>query len=343
MVELITSAIISDPHLTCCCTPTTVRRPADENDVILEFAYGFCVPAGHEFDAESGTFMEREKPVGIVRRSLSFGKKRKAKGSQQQQQQQQAEAKVEALIPIEAEEDGKLPYEGIPDLNTEIRSISIVKNAEGKICATFKPHAVTGELIASLVADESPAAQAGLMVGDRIIACGSQANGLVYFEQGGDDDLDSLRMVLEDNAEEQRLEMLVQQRLRTEVIEFGHPPGGLGGPRTWLGISFWSFDEESFVRITDVKGPALRSGRIALGDRLVAVNGVRVKVATAAADIIKEIAMTDDVIELELALGYAAGEGVWYGDNKPTANVESSTGTPRKAKRSFSFGRKPRH
>ena len=34
--------------------------------------------------------------------------------------------------------------------------------------------------------------------------------------------------------------------------------------------------------------------------------------------------MTDDVIELELALGYAAGEGVWYGDNKPTANVESS-------------------
>ena len=58
-----------------------------------------------------------------------------------------------------------------------------------------------------------------------------------------------------DNAEEQRLEMLVQQRLRTEVIEFGHPPGGLGeAPRTWLGISFWSFDEESFVRITDVKG-----------------------------------------------------------------------------------------
>ena len=49
-------------------------------------------------------------------------------------------------------------------------------------------------------------------------------------------------------------------------------------------------------------------------------------------------------VELEVALGYQAAEGLWYGKEEvEPAKEGEEDAKPRKAKRSFSFGRKPRH
>ena len=47
-------------------------------------------------------------------------------------------------------------------------------------------------------------------------------------------------------------------------------------------------------------------------------------------------------VEFEVALGYTAGEGLWYGHAEEGRETIPAN-TPRKAKRSFSFGRKPKH
>lgn len=320
--------------------------PADDNDVILELAYGFCMPEGHEFDPASGSFVPAvAKPMGLVRRSLSFGKRRGAKGKAAGDAAA-ATPREQASAPQDDESEwmGSLSgrHRGCPDLNTDRRLLTVEKNEEGKICVTFKAHEVTKQLIFALVGAESPAARAGIEVGDRLLAIGSQAHGMLSLEEGGEDDIAALAHVLEVNKDQPALEMVIQTSIRREVLEFGHPPGGLGGPRTYLGLSFFTFAGDKAVRITKIQGPAARSGRLALGDWIVSVNGIRVSHAETLSEHIAELCLTHDSVEFEVALGYSAGEGLWYGGaeaGKETVPVN----TPRKAKRSFSFGRKPKH
>lgn len=120
-----------------------------------------------------------------------------------------------------------------------------------------------------------------------------------------------------------------------QVIEFGAQTPG--APRNHLGIDFYSFPEDNAVRVTGLSGSAAKSGRLALGDKIVSVNGIRVNHAMTLSEHITALSASCDYVTFEVALGYAAGEGLWYGQGS------SGSDTPRKAKRSFSFGRKPRH
>ena len=162
-----------------------------------------------------------------------------------------------------------------------------------------------------------------------------------FFDEGGQADFERARAVLAACSNHPVLEMAVQTRIRTEIVEFGYAPDGLGGPKTHLGLSFYSLEGDQFVRITKILGAAAKSGRLALGDRVVAMNGIRVNHAESLSDhIVNASKLGAPAVELEVALGYAAAEGVWYGQEEQTAKEGEA---PRKPKRSFSFGRKPRH
>jgi len=299
----------------------------ESSSIEFDLVYGFVPPANHEFDVESGLFLPLpEKPKGsgvggIVKRSLSFGKSKKKSKDDLTSSTPRMSATAQAPA-ADAEP---------PPLNLEPRLLKIPKNAEGMIQVTFKAHATTNELIIGLVGDGSPAQAAGVEIGDAVLAL--QGN---MIECDGEFALDDARAILQQSSHHDSVELMVQTKLRTEVIEFSCKE--VGAPRNFLGLSFHSFDGDTAVRITGMAGPAAKSGRIALGDRITAVNGIRVNHAQTLSDHIAHIARTDDYVTFEVALGYAPGEGLWYG-----SDADPSASTPRKAKRSFSFGRKPKH
>lgn len=312
-----------------------------ELEVELEFTYGFVAPKNHEFDAASGTFLPvvKDKPLGIVKRSLSFGKNRKKRANASGDTPRASGSGMSAEAAAATEPS-------IPEIDFEHRMLSVDKNDEGRICVTFKVHDITGELIVGLVGEDGPAWRAGVQVGDRVLAMGAKATGCEFFDQGGLEDLDLARRVLEAAANERTIEMVVATRMRTEVLEFGHSPESLGGPRNFLGLTFFSFPDDIAVRITGIRGPAARSGRFGLGDRIVAVNGIRVNNAETLKKHVETIALTQNQVEFDVLLGYQHDEGVWFGKEgqgaTPRAGGDGET-TARKPKRSFSFGRKTKH
>lgn len=291
---------------------------ANSLEVELDIIYGYIAPPDHEFEPETGLFVpvQPKEPVSgftKVKRSLSFGKKKK---------------KAEPSTP-------RAPApEEIPELDFEPRLLTIQKNEARMILVTFKAHAITGELIIGLVGDGSPAELAGVEVGDAVLAVQGQV-----IDCGGDDGLEQARTALAESQEADTVELLVQTRTRIEVLEFAAKE--LGGPRTYLGISYHSFENDKAVRITQLEGPAAKAGCLTVGDRIVAVNGVRVNHAGTLSDLIAQTANAYDYVQFEVALGWAAGEGLWYG-KESEAKAADPSATPRKAKRSFSFGRKPR-
>jgi len=195
-----------------------------------------------------------------------------------------------------------------------------------------------------------PAALAGVEVGDAVLAI----NGESILGESGDEDLEFVRQVLIDSSHLESIELMVQKRMRTEVIEFGQV--GVGGPKNVLGLSFYSFPNDWAVRVTGLTGAAAKSGRVALGDRIVAMNGIRVNHAETLSRHIAQAGLTSPYVTFEVGLGYCQDEGLWYGEGKghqppaPTGGSNSppstpsgeEAATPRKVKRSFSFGRKPR-
>ena len=301
-------------------------------EVLLELTYGYLPPKDHEFDPVSGSFVPYvpKKQPGVVRRSLSFG--RKSRGWKKKEAVEPATKKLPAAEDV-SEADG------IPEIDTEVRMLSIEKNAEGKICVTFKIHPVTGELMIGLVGAESPASRAGVEVGDRVLALGSHASGCEFFDEGGQVDFEKARDILLACKDDPILEIAVQKRIRTEVMEFGYAPEGpIGGPKDVLGMTFHSEKGDKAVRVIGLVGAAAKSGRMALGDQIMSINGIRVNHAETLSDLIREEGRCSDTVELEVLLGYQAAEGLWFGTEMPNKPDE-----PRKAKRSFSFGRKPKH
>jgi len=198
---------------------------------------------------------------------------------------------------------------------------------------------VTGELIIALAAEDGPAGRAGVVAGDAVLAVQG-----VLIESEGEEALEDTLTLLEETSHLSTVELVVQTKVRTEVIEFGSRE--LGGPKNFLGLSFYSFPGDSTVRITKVDGPAARTERFALGDRIVSMNGIRVNHAKTLSDHISAAALTSYYVTFEVALGYASGEGLWYGSEEasaPTAASAADESAKPKPKRSFSFGRKPRH
>ena len=127
--------------------------------------------------------------------------------------------------------------------------------------------------------------------------------------------------------------------LRTEVLPFG--ARDLGGPKDYLGVELHAFEDDKWVRITDLQGPAAKSGRLALGDRLTRINGTRVWNAEAARALIAHACRRNAEVEVEVALGHSPSKGLWYGAEDSSQSAVSSG--LKQVKRSFSFGRKPRH
>ena len=74
--------------------------------------------------------------------------------------------------------------------------------------------------------------------------------------------------------------------LRKETLAFG--ARDLGGPKDYLGLDLFAFEDDKAVRVIDVKGPALKAGRVAVGDRVTRVDGVRVWNADAAHSLIAQ-------------------------------------------------------
>ena len=304
-----------------------VNLPDEELEVELEFVYGYLPPKDYEFDPALGEYVPqkpREGALGVVRRSLSFGKKKKKLSDP---------ATPRTTQPA-------VPF--VPPVDTEPRSLRIEKNTNGMIGVTFKVHEVTGDLIVGLVADGLPAANVGVEPGDVVLAI----QGASIFGASGDEDLEFVREVLANAQHAPAIELMVQKRLRTEVLEFGQ--NGVGGPKNCLGLSLHNFPDDWACRITEIKGAAAKSGRLALGDRIVSINGVRVNHAETLGKLIAQAGLTSDYIEFEVALGYSSGEGLWYGSSHesgtPRATADDAAGgTPRKVKRSFSFGRKPKY
>ena len=310
-----------------------LKKAAEEHlETELELLYGFDAPPEYEFDAESGLYMPaRASQAGsaktggfaAVKRTLSFGKRKKAA-------LQSSAPKGKAT----SSRFARGPSKGTPPpvLNLEPRLLDIPKNDAGMIQVTFKAHAVTNELIIGLVGEGSPAQLAGVEVGDAVLAL--QGN---MIESDGEFALDDARSILQQTSHFRTVELMVQSRVRTETLEFAAKEPG--APRNYLGLSFYSFPDDLAVRVVGVSGPAAKAGRIAIGDRIVSVNGVRVNHAETLSAHIGALARTHDYVTFEVALGYAAGEGVWYGGDAEHKDGDA----PRKAKRSFSFGRKPRH
>ena len=149
-------------------------------------------------------------------------------------------------------------------------------------------------------------------------------------------------MALLRQAESKSVEICVDTGIRTEVLTFGAKE--LGAPKNYLGMELHSFDDDIAVRVTDVNGPSLKSGRVAIGDKIVSVDGVRVRSADEARAVIEQSSRRNESVELELILGFSHNKGLWYGSPEENPEGEGAVqNTPRKAKRSFSFGRKPKH
>ena len=338
-----------------------LERASNEGlEVELDLVYGWIPPVDHHFDPESALFVAKTEPktgFGIVKRSLSFGKKKGSKAASASSSQPEAAGSGTAT--------------GIPIINFEPRHLDIPKNDKGMIQVTFKAHAITGELIIGLVGEVrpstrhrtsprttrtprappprmhashltrslgllrvqgSPAAMAGVEVGDAVLAV--QGN---MIESEGEFALDDARTILAQTSHFDTVELMLQTKTRQETLEFRQKEPG--APRIYLGLSFYSFPGDSSVRITSVHGPAAKANRMALGDRIIAVEGIRVNHAQTLSEHVAAIARTSDYITFEVALGYAGGEGLWYGQDGGGDDPDK----PRKAKRSFSFGRKPRH
>ena len=301
---------------------------SDALEVELEFAYGFLPPKDADFDATLGVYVERRPVSGLqlVRRSLSFGKKKRSAGG--------GGGEPTPRLAESASSSARDPSSRDPsprELDTETRLVTAPKNDEGRIMVTYKVHAVTGELMVAMVGADSPAERAGVEVGDRVLAIQGEV-----LEAGGEDDLEAARIALGRTARQRTVDMVLQKRVRREVLEFGQE--WVGGPRTKLGLTFFSFPDDIAVRVTAVSGAAAKSGRIALGDRILSVNGIRVNHAATLSQHIAEICKREDYVEFEIALGWQAEEGVWYGKE-----AERDDGEKRKPKRSFSFGRRPAH
>ena len=94
-----------------------LQASADLPEVELDLVYGYIPADNHEFDPSSGLYIPVkpvEKPMGIVRRSLSFGKKKKSASSA-------------AAPPAPAE---------VKPFSTKPRRITIKKNEQGMIMVT---------------------------------------------------------------------------------------------------------------------------------------------------------------------------------------------------------------
>ena len=135
-------------------------------------------------------------------------------------------------------------------------------------------------------------------------------------------------------------------------------------PKTYLGLDFYTFSDDYAVRIVQLCGPAAKCGRLALGDRVVSMNGVRVVHAQTLSALIAKASRTDNSVTFEIAHGFADGEGLWYGKEHVAIHAErdgartslsadlyadgdgdgeGGTAAPtRKPKRSFSFGKRPK-
>jgi len=263
-----------------------------------------------------------------VRRSLSFGKKKRSS------------AASPSTPRASTADEFSTPRPSIPELDLEPRRLTIHKNDAGKILVSFRAHAITGELIVSLVAEDGPAAHAGVEVGDLVLSM----QGVDMQEKRFEEAQAAAMGALQSTTALPSIDLLVATSLRTEYVEFGARE--LGGPRNWLGFTFYTFAEDCAVRITKLDGPAAKCGRFALGDRIVSMNGVRVNHAQTLTEHIAAAALTLDGITLEVAHGYSDGEGLWFGASfQDLSNLPDSTQAQqsRRPKRSFSFGRKPRH
>jgi len=312
--------------------PTAVDLLLGEaNELALVLTYGFLPPEDCEYDAQTGLFVPRRASIGTaVRRSLSFGKKKRpsvASGGGSTPRASTADA------------EASTPRRSVPELDVSPRRLTIHKNEHGKILVSFRAHAITGELIVSLVAEDGPAAQAGVEVGDLVVSM----QGVDMREKRFEEAQASAMGALQSTTDLPSIDLLVRTAPRTEYIEFAARE--LGGPRNWLGFTFYTFDQDCAVRITKLDGPAAKSGRFALCDRIVSMNGIRVNHAQTLTDHIATAALTLDGITLEVAHGYSDGEGLWFGANfADLSNLpETQTQQWRRPKRSFSFGRKPRH
>jgi len=322
----------------------------DNDEVELVFVYGFLPPENHEFESATGTFVPRKsETIGqSIRRSLSFGKKKKGSADG-------ATPRVNS-----SRESSECDYtpRAIPELNLEPRHVLINKNEHGKILVSYRAHLVTGELIISLVGEDGPAAQAGVEVGDVVLSL----QGVDMQALRGDEAQMEAMAVLEETQDFDSVEMVLQTQLRTEALAFAAKE--LGGPKRFLGLSFYTFPDDYAVRITNIDGAAARSGRFALGDRIVSMNGIRVNHAQTLSEHIAAANATSSFVTFEVAHGYSNGEGLWYGKEFASMNGEgpgtsvatdpfaadgaaapSPTPPPpqnQKPKRSFSFGKRPK-
>ena len=149
------------------------------------------------------------------------------------------------------------------------------KNANGKISVSFRAHETTGELIVGLCAEDGPAGAAGVVVGDVVL--GLQG---IVIDQFGEAAVDEAMNILADTAHLPTVEIVVQTRLRMEVLEFGLDLDDAAAatnpdePPRALGLTFYSFPDDKYVRVTKV-GRGARLGA-SPGDRIVSVNGTRV-------------------------------------------------------------------
>jgi hypothetical protein len=86
-----------------------------------------------------------------------------------------------------------------------------------QIGVTFRMHEVTGHVIVfKLIGPESPAARAGIEVGDRLLAIGSQAKGMALLEEGGAADFEKVWHMLEAHKDEPALDLRVQTCVHEE-------------------------------------------------------------------------------------------------------------------------------
>ena len=282
---------------------------ASGDEIFLEFAPGMLTPDDCVFDFRERCYRRKEALVASpIKRTFSWGKK------------------------------GKKASAGIPAVSTEIWDASVKKDSEGKLGVTLAMHEVTNELIIGIVSSGSKAEKAGLEAGHKVIAIQGVAPSSAVQP---DDVLNAAYRILRD-PRANPITFTVQNSLRTEVIPFGQSE--LGGPRDSLGVHFYSGSGDTAVRIIKLEGTGKKSGRLAVGDKVTAINGQRVADAKTLNEIIARAARTSDDAELEVLQGYAAQEGLYYSEagDKGDAPKGGGGGALKIVKRSFSFGRKPR-
>ena len=332
---------------------------AGADSVEFELTAGFKPLESHAFDKQTGKFMHKQEDTGgggAVRRSFSWGKKKRASGggpAPAGSSLDDVASPLKALggLKIESAAAAAVAMEAArllgaeKELNMASRSLTIRKDKRGLLGLEIEPHAVTGELMISLIGSGSPASLASIEVGDKVLEINGYSFAYAGSDEhaaphGGDPTLTPQQQLMNRvsralSAWTEACTLKVCTSLRTEEMAFGSRD--LGGPKDYLGLELHSFDDDVAVRVIDLKGPALKAGRVALGDRITRIDGVRVWNTDAARSLIAQACRRSDFVTIELALGHSPGKGLWYG-GEPEDGVER----PKTVKRSFSFGRKPR-